>query len=150
MEQALREAGRGQRMGEVPVGAILVDADGTVIGRGHNLVIARHDPTAHAEVVVIRRAGRRVRNYRLPGTTLYVTLEPCVLCLGAITHARIRRVVYATDDPKRGALKAARMKGVAKLLHHSFRVTGGVLASEAAEMMKAFFASKRLAPAPRR
>ena len=126
------------------MGAVLVAPDSEdVLGRGHNLVISRHDPTAHAEVVAIRRAARRTRNYRLTGTTLYVTLEPCLLCLGAIAHARVGRVVYAAVDPKRGALTLARTSQVSTVLHHGFRVTGGVMEEEAGALLREFFESKR-------
>jgi len=149
MTLALNQARRAGRLGEVPVGAVVVAADKAILARGHNLMIARHDPTAHAEVVALRRAARRMRNYRLTGVTLYVTLEPCVLCLGAIVQARVARVVYAAADPKRGALDAARSPAVAGLLHHRFRVTGGVLAEPAAGLLKEFFAPRRLAPSRR-
>ncbi|HKY30952.1 MAG TPA: tRNA adenosine(34) deaminase TadA [Candidatus Polarisedimenticolia bacterium] len=144
MALALREARRAGRLGEVPVGALVVEPrTGAVIGRGHNLTIARHDPTAHAEVVALRRAGRRAGNHRLGGTVLYVTLEPCLLCLGAIVHARVARVVYGAPDPKRGALAAARTRKVASLLHHRFQVTGGVLAEEGARLLLDFFHGRR-------
>jgi len=144
MKLALNQARRAGRTGEVPVGAVLVSAGGEVLGRGHNLTITRHDPTAHAEVVALRRAARRVRNERLTGSTLYVTLEPCLLCLGAIAHARVARLVYGADDPKRGALAASRGAHVAPLLHHRFRVTAGVLAEAGGELLRAFFRSRRL------
>ncbi len=150
MKLALGQARRAGRMGEVPVGAVVVEAGGGIMARGHNLMIARHDPTAHAEVVALRRAARRTRNYRLTGVTLYVTLEPCLLCLGAIVQARVGRVVYAAPDPKRGALEAARSPAVAGLLHHRFRATGGVLAEEASALLREFFGPRRrLAPSRR-
>ncbi|HET9480140.1 MAG TPA: tRNA adenosine(34) deaminase TadA [Candidatus Polarisedimenticolia bacterium] len=147
MRMALAEARRAARAGEVPVGAVVVEAGETrrVLGRGHNLLIARHDPTAHAEVVALRRAGRRARNHRLVGSTLYVTLEPCLLCLGAFVQARAARIVYGAEDPKRGALRAARLPAVAALLHHKFNVTGGVLESECGEALRSFFRGRRLA-----
>ena len=149
MRLALREARRAVRTGEVPVGAVVVAAgrDAVILGRGHNLTITRHDPTAHAEVVALRRAARRALNYRLTGATLYVTLEPCLLCLGAIVQARVGRIVYGAADPKRGALAAARMRKVAALLHHKYRVTGGVLEREGAEILREFFRARRLAHA---
>jgi tRNA(adenine34) deaminase len=146
MRLALNQARRASRTGEVPVGAVLVSASGEVIGRGHNLTITRHDPTAHAEVVALRRAARRVHNERLSGTTLYVTLEPCLLCLGAIAHARVGRLVFGAADPKRGALEASRAPGVAALLHHRFRVTAGVLAEEGGDLLRAFFRDRRRHP----
>ena len=100
MRLALREAARGARAGEVPVGAVLVGADGEVLARGHNRPVAGYDPTAHAEIVVLRRAARRLGNYRLPGTTLYVTVEPCAMCAGALVLARVARVVFGAADPK--------------------------------------------------
>lgn len=147
MTLALREARRAARMGEVPVGAVLVAAGGEslVLGRGHNLTIARHDPTAHAEVVALRRAARRTRNHRLTGSTLYVTLEPCLLCLGAAVQARVARIVYGAPDPKCGALGAARTRRVAALLHHKYRVTGGVLEQQGADLLRQFFRARRLA-----
>lgn len=130
--------------GEVPVGAVVVDPRiSRVIGRGHNLMIAQHDPTAHAEIVALRRAARRVGNYRLTGVTLYVTLEPCVLCLGAIAHARIGRVVYAADDSKRGAIAVGRTGPVAALLHHRFEVTSGVMREDGERLLKEFFKPRR-------
>jgi len=149
MRLALGQARRAGRLGEVPVGAIVVSKGDEILARGHNMMIARHDPTAHAEVVALRRAARRIRNYRLTGVTLYVTLEPCVLCLGAIVQARVGRVVYAAADPKRGALQAARTPPVAGLLHHRFRVAAGVEAAAASSLLKEFFAPRRLAPSRR-
>ena len=145
MKLALREARRAARLGEVPVGAVVVagGAAGLVLARGHNLLITRNDPTAHAEVVALRRAARRAGNYRLTGSTLYVTLEPCLLCLGAIAQARVSRVVYGAPDPKRGAMTAARTARIAALLHHKFRVTSGILASEGAELLLEFFRERR-------
>ena len=145
MELALREARRAARLGEVPVGAVVVAADepDLVLARGHNLLIARNDPTAHAEVVALRRAARRAGNYRLTGSTLYVTLEPCLLCLGAIVQARVTRIVYGAPDPKRGAMTAARTPRIARLLHHKFRVTSGILAAEGADLLKEFFRRRR-------
>src|SRR5678815_5202034 len=148
MTLALREARRAARLGEVPVGAIVVAAGdgGQILGRGHNLTILRHDPTAHAEVVALRRAARRAGNHRLTGSTLFVTLEPCLLCLGAIVQARVERIVYAAADPKRGALAIARTPRVAALLHHKYKVAGGILEEEGAALLRDFFRARRLAP----
>ena len=148
MKLALREARRAARIGEVPVGAIVVAAGAgeQIIGRGHNLTILRQDPTAHAEVVALRRAARRARNHRLTGATLFVTLEPCLLCLGAIVQARVGRIVYAAADPKRGAIAVARTRRVAALLHHKYRVTDGILEEEGATILRDFFRARRLAP----
>ena len=145
MKLALREARRAARLGEVPVGAVVVSAGSApeVLGRGHNLMITRHDPTAHAEIVALRRAARRTRNYRLSGALLYVTLEPCLLCLGAIVSARISEIVYAAPDPKRGALAASRTREVSSLLHHRFRATGGILEEEAGSLLREFFRARR-------
>ena len=143
MRAALAEARRAGRAGEVPVGALVVSASGEVLARGCNMMIARHDPTAHAEVVALRRAARRALNYRLTGASLYVTLEPCLLCLGAMVHARVGRLVYAAADPKRGAMAASRGRDVAPLLHHRFRVTPGVLADEASALLRDFFKVRR-------
>ena len=144
MKLAFGLARRAVARGEVPVGAIVVDPRvPRVVGRGHNLMIANHDPTAHAEVVALRRAARRLGNYRLTGMTLYVTLEPCVLCLGAIAHARVGRVVYAAADPKRGAIAAGRTRPVSALLHHRFEVTSGVMREEGERLLKEFFKPRR-------
>jgi len=150
MKLALLEARRAARAEEIPVGAVVTAAGGDILALGHNLTIRRCDPTAHAEVVAIRRAARRIGNYRLSGTTLYVTLEPCLLCLGAIVHARVARIVFAAADPKRGALEAAADRKIAGLLHHRYRVTGGIMEAEAAALLREFFAPRRVArPAPR-
>ena len=155
MKEALKEARRAARLGEVPVGALVVsgldlsvsaasvDPRRGIIGRGHNLMITRRDPTAHAEVVALRRAARRMHNYRLARTTLYVTLEPCLLCLGAIVQARVGRVVYGAADPKRGAMGLSRSRAVAGLLHHRFRVTGGVMQEEGGALLTEFFRARR-------
>lgn len=143
MKLALREARRAARLGEVPVGAVVVAGADVVLARGHNLLITRNDPTAHAEVVALRRAARRAGNYRLTGSTLYVTLEPCLLCLGAIVQARVSRVVYGAPDPKRGAMTVARSTKIAALLHHKFQVTPGILADEGALLLQEFFRERR-------
>lgn len=150
MELALREAHRAQRAGEIPVGAVIAAPDGAILARGHNMTIRRHDPTAHAEVIAIRRAARRMSNYRLTGTTLYVTLEPCLLCLGAIVNARVARIVFAAPDPKRGALGVAADGSVTHLLHHRFKVTAGIMEAEAAALLRGFFVPRRAARGQRR
>ncbi len=143
MRLALREAARAGRTGEVPVGALLVDAAGTVLGRGHNRPRAGSDPTAHAEVVALRRAARRLRNYRLPGTTLYVTVEPCPMCAGAIVHARVARVVYGAADPKAGAVRSLfRLLDDARLNHRA-EVAAGVLEAECSAILREFFRARR-------
>lgn len=143
MRRALELARHAQEAGEVPVGALVVQ-DGEVIGEGWNQPIVSNDPTAHAEVVALRAAAARVGNYRLPGATLYVTLEPCVMCAGAIVHARVARVVYGAPDPKNGAGGSVfnLMQSVPPL-NHQAEVVGGVLGEECGQMLKAFFQSRR-------
>lgn len=142
MNRALELAARAEAEGEVPVGALLVQ-DGQVLGEGWNRNISGHDPTAHAEIVAIRDAGQGLGNYRLPGSTLYVTLEPCVMCLGAMIHARIERLVYAATDPKTGALGGAFILPDVHAHNHVMEVQGGVLAQEAAEVLRSFFRKRR-------
>ena len=134
-----REAGAA---GEVPVGALIV-LDGEVVGRGFNQPIGRHDPTAHAEIMALRDAATHLGNYRLPGCTLYVTLEPCAMCAGAIMHARISRVIYGARDPKTGVHgSVVDLFGVERLNHHA-TVKGGVLAEECSTLLSGFFANRR-------
>lgn len=128
--------------GEVPVGALLV-LDGAIVGEGWNRNITLDDPTAHAEVQALRDAGRRLGNYRFPGSTLYVTLEPCVMCAGAIIHARVARVVYGATDPKTGAAGSVFDTLVSDRHNHRTAVVGGVLAGEAAGLLTRFFRSRR-------
>jgi len=128
---------------EVPVGAVLVDAGGAIIGEGWNRSITSHDASAHAEVVALRDAGSRVHNYRHPGATLYVTLEPCVMCAGAIVHARIARVVIGAADPKTGAAGSVFDTLVSPLHNHRVAVERGVLADEAGTLLRDFFRSRR-------
>lgn len=142
MRQALELAHMAGANGEVPVGAVVVH-EGQVVGRGWNQPIGRHDPTAHAEVMAMRDAGKRLGNYRLVDCTLYVTLEPCVMCSGAIMHARIGRVVFGAADPKTGACgSVVNLFAEARLNHHA-EVTGGVLALECGAMLSSFFAARR-------
>jgi len=142
MEEALREAARAQASGEVPIGAVVV-REGKIIGRGWNRPAFECDPTAHAEVTALREAGFELGNYRLADCDLYVTLEPCAMCAGAITHARIRRLIYAADDPKAGAVKSALPVLNHPSSNHRVDVTSGVLAGRAMEMLQAFFRDKR-------
>ena len=144
MEEALREAQRAQALGEVPVGAVVV-LDGRVIGRGCNRPITENDPTAHAEILALREAGQTVRNYRLTDCDLFVTVEPCAMCAGAITHARIRRLVYGADDPKAGGVKSVVEVLNHQGLNHQVEVIAGVLAGRSREMLQAFFREKRSA-----
>ena len=142
MRAALEQAGCAEDAGEVPVGAVIV-ADGEVVARGYNRVITDKDPSAHAEIVVLRAAGQKAGNYRLPGTTLYVTLEPCAMCVGAMVHARVERQVYAATDPKTGALGGAFSLPDLHAHNHVITVQGGLLADEAGAMLRSFFANKR-------
>ncbi len=142
MDAALALAREAGARGEVPVGAVVV-RDGVVIGRGGNAPIAGNDPTAHAEIAALRDAARATGNYRLPGCTLYCTLEPCPMCAGAILHARIARVVYGARDPKTGAAGSViDMFAEARLNHHA-QVHGGVRGEECASLLSAFFAARR-------
>lgn len=144
MRRALELAHQGEAAGEVPVGALLV-RDGAVVGEGWNCPIGCHDASAHAEIQAIRDAGRRLGNYRLLDTTLYVTLEPCLMCVGAIVHARIGRVVYGAHEPKTGAVDSVFALLQAEQHNHRVAVTGGVLAAEAGELLRSFFRSRRRA-----
>lgn len=142
MREALALAAEGAALGEVPVGAVLVQ-DGEIVGRGFNCPISRHDPSAHAEMVAIRAAAEAVRNYRLPGSTLYVTLEPCSMCAGLIVHSRIARVVYAATEPRAGvAVSRGDFFGQA-FLNHWVMVEGGLLGEESGTLLRAFFKARR-------
>lgn len=143
MERALALATQGAAAGEVPVGCVIV-ADGVAVGEGWNRPIGCADPTAHAEVIALREAGRNLGNYRLGNTTLYVTLEPCVMCVGAIVHARVGRLVYGAPDPKTGAVESVFRLLDGSLHNHHVEVTGGVLAEECGERLRAFFRERRL------
>jgi tRNA(adenine34) deaminase len=143
MEQALACARDAESAGEVPVGALLVAADGAVLARAANAPIARNDPTAHAEMLALRAAGRVLGNYRLPGCTLYVTLEPCPMCVGALVHARIARIVYGAPDPKTGACGSVFDLAASPRLNHRIDVTGGVLGNDCGALLKQFFAARR-------
>ena len=142
MRTALALAGDAGRRGEVPVGAVVV-ADGAIVGRGFNAPISRHDPSAHAEIAALRDAAVRLGNYRLPGCDLYVTLEPCAMCAGAIMHARIRRLVFGAADPKTGACGGVVDLFAEPRLNHHTLVTGGLLAEECGAILKEFFAGRR-------
>lgn len=142
MGLALDLAREAATLGEVPVGALIV-REGEIVGRGFNRPIGRHDPTAHAEVMALRDAAQRLGNYRLPGCSLYVTLEPCAMCIGAIFHARIARVVFGATDPKTGAAGSViDLFGVDRLNHHA-EVVGGVRAEECGALLSGFFAARR-------
>lgn len=142
MGEALALAAQGAALGEVPVGALLV-RDGEVIGSGFNCPISRHDPSAHAEMVAIRAAAEATQNYRLPGSTLYVTLEPCSMCAGLIVHARIQRVVFGAAEPRAGVALSRGQFFDQSFLNHRVWVEGGVLADECGEVLKAFFKARR-------
>ncbi len=142
MREALELARIAQAADEVPVGAIVVK-DGEIIGRGYNQPISGHDPTAHAEIMALRDAANTMDNYRLTDCELYVTLEPCVMCAGAIMHARISRVVYGAPDPKTGACGSVIDLFAESRLNHHTAVTGGIMANDAAQLLQQFFAARR-------
>jgi tRNA(adenine34) deaminase len=142
MRTALAEAEAALLSGEVPVGAVVV-AGGEIIARGHNRTETDNDPSAHAEIVALREAGRRTRNYRLSGATLYVTLEPCAMCMGALVQARVERLVFGAYDPKAGAAGSAIDLSDSPSFNHGFEINGGVLAEECGALLKTFFESKR-------
>ena len=142
MQTALTLAARAAASGEVPVGAVLVQGD-SLLAEGWNRPIAAHDPTAHAEVMALRAAGQLLGNYRLADTTLYVTLEPCLMCVGAMVHARIERLVFGAYDPKSGAVSSLCRGFETPGLNHRVESAGGVLADECGEILKAFFRERR-------
>lgn len=142
MRMALHAAAEAQRVGEVPVGAVIVKDD-EVIAIGYNHPITEHDPTAHAEIAALRAAAQQLGNYRLPGCTLYVTLEPCAMCAGAMMHARLARVVYGASDPKTGTCGSVVNLFDEPRLNHHTKVQGGVLAAECGTLLSAFFAERR-------
>ena len=142
MRECLTLARQAATLDEVPVGAVVV-ADGEIVGRGFNQPVVRNDPTAHAEVMALRDAGQRLGNYRLPGCTLYVTLEPCAMCVGAMMHARIARVVFGAHDPKTGAAGSVIDLFAEDRLNHHAEVTGGLLAEECGALLSGFFAARR-------
>lgn len=143
MRQALDQAQSAWAQGEVPVGAVVVK-DGQVVATGFNQPIGTHDPTAHAEIMALRTAATLLGNYRLPGCELYVTLEPCVMCAGAMMHARLARVVFGATDPKTGACGSIVNLFEQERLNHHTEVTGGVLAQQCSQLLKDFFAERRL------
>ncbi len=142
MEEALREAACAYVAGEVPVGAVVVCA-GKVVGRGWNRNIADSDPTAHAEIVALREAGRAVGNHRLLECEMFVTIEPCAMCAGALVHARLKRLIYGADDPKAGAVHSVMSVVNHPQLNHRINVTGGVLAARCQELLQKFFRQRR-------
>ena len=142
MRRALQLAERARAEGEVPVGAVLVSGD-DCIGEGWNKPVSSHDPSAHAEITALRTGAAQLRNYRLPGTTLYVTLEPCAMCAGAIVLARIKRLVYAAADPRTGAAGSVFNILESAQLNHRVELTGGILEQEAAKLLQTFFRKRR-------
>jgi tRNA(adenine34) deaminase len=144
MEQALREAEKGSEEGEVPVGAVLVGPDGTVVAKAHNQPIALKDPTAHAEILVLRAAGAFYGNYRIPDATLVVTIEPCPMCMGAALQARISRLVFGAHDPKSGAAGSVYNLATDKRLNHRIEVIPGVMQRESQKLMQDFFRKRRI------
>jgi tRNA(adenine34) deaminase len=143
MQHALTLARVAGDVQEVPVGAVLINNEGEIIGEGYNQPIGLHDPTAHAEIQALRQAARNMQNYRLPGTTLYVTLEPCPMCAGALVHARIERVVIAAEDPRTGAAGSVFNLLDSGELNHRIRAEIGLLGEESASLLRAFFAARR-------
>jgi tRNA(adenine34) deaminase len=142
MRQALALADEAEAAGEVPVGALVV-VEGVVVGRGFNQPISTHDPTAHAEVVALRAGGRQVGNYRLPGAWLYVTVEPCVMCVGAALHARVTTIVYGASEPRAGAVESSQRVWDHPALNHRLTFVGGVMAAECRDRMRTFFLGRR-------
>ena len=148
MQQALALARQARDSGEVPVGAVVV-FEGQVIGQGFNRPLSSNDPTAHAEIVAIRDAAAALDNYRLPDTTLYVTLEPCSMCIGAMMHARIGRLVYGASEPRAGAVNSAFELATSSKFNHAMSIDSGVLANESSLLLKQFFAERRKPRSPR-
>jgi len=142
MREALALARTAAEAGEVPVGAVVV-MDGAVVGRGHNEPVGASDPTAHAEIVALRDAARHVGNYRLPGATMYVTVEPCLMCVGAMIHARIDTLVFGAPEPKAGAVESTQRAHEHPALNHRLTVVSGVLAGAARDLLQEFFRQRR-------
>jgi len=143
MDLALEQARRAEKAGEVPVGAVIVDANGNVVAHGFNQPISTHDPTAHAEIVAMRAAARTISNYRLTGLTLYCTMEPCVMCAGAIVHARIQRLVYGAADARAGATGSIYNVVSDSRLNHQVNIVAGIREAECRELVQSFFERKR-------
>ena len=142
MRIAIEEANLAMDKSEVPVGAVLVKND-TLIAQAHNKPITKNDPTAHAEIQLLRKAGEQQKNYRLPESTLYVTLEPCTMCFGAMVHARIDRIVYGASDPKTGVCGSRMNLNEENFFNHKISITSGILEKESSELLKLFFKSRR-------
>jgi len=144
MQLALEQAALAESLGEVPVGAVVVDASGNVLATGYNRTIIDHDPTAHAEIVALRQAAQVLGNYRLPGVSLYVTLEPCAMCMGAMMHARLARVVFGAHDPKTGVCGSVLDLPSHEQLNHHTQVHGGVLSDDCGNLLRQFFKKRRM------
>lgn len=142
MRRALELAAQAESLGEVPVGAVIV-RDGEAIGEGFNQPISSCDPSAHAEIVAVRAAAKSANNYRLPGSSIYVTLEPCTMCVGALIHARIERLIYGTTEPKSGAVVSRSQLLTAEYFNHRIEVTGGILSQECQHQLSQFFQKRR-------
>ena len=143
MHHALELANKAEALGEIPVGAVLVAEDGNIIGEGWNLSIVQSDPTAHAEIIALRNGAKNIQNYRLLNTTLYVTLEPCTMCAGAILHSRIKRLVFGASDYKTGAVGSRFHFFDDYKMNHTLEITSGVLAEECSQKLSAFFQKRR-------
>ena len=143
MQLALEQAQLAAERGEVPIGAVLVSSEGEMVAAGHNQPLSARDPSAHAEIVTLRSAALALDNYRLPGSTLYVTIEPCTMCVGALVHARIKRVVYGATEPRTGAIESAQRLFETGVYNHRPVFEGGVLAEEASRLMTDFFRARR-------
>ena len=143
MQEALAEAKKAERAGEVPVGAVLVSSSGELLAKAHNRCISENDPTAHAEILVLRRAGEILKNYRLLDTTFYVTIEPCIMCAGAIIQARVRHLVYGARDPKGGAIDSLYRIFRDPRINHRLEVSSGVLEKECRDTIRSFFRRRR-------
>lgn len=143
MQEALAEAQKAVKAGEVPVGALVVTPSGDIIARAHNQPIGLNDPTAHAEILALRQAAEKISNYRLPDHVLYVTLEPCVMCVGAMVQARLAMVVYGATDPKGGGIESVYQIGMNGKLNHRLQAQGGILAEESRALLQSFFSLKR-------
>lgn len=143
MHRALDQAHKALAAGEVPVGAVIVNAEGEIIGEGFNRPVSEHDPCAHAEIEALRAAGRRLGNYRIDGCTLYVTLEPCMMCLGAIINARVARVVYGAPEQRTGMIESRANLAGQPWFNHTVSVSGGLLAAQSKRLLQTFFSSRR-------
>ncbi len=142
MQEALSEARKAEALGEVPVGAVVL-LNGKIIGRGHNSSIGLHDPTAHAEIVALRQAAHNLANYRMPGSILFVTIEPCIMCIGAMIQARIETLVYGAADSKAGAVHSCFRIENARFFNHTVQVKSGILENECSLILKDFFRTRR-------